>query len=305
VWYGHRAAGVTPPARMEGFTMRTIRRMEWLGLAAIVAFAVAGAGACGSSSPPANFLGDDASTSSSGSSGGSSSSGLGGSSGSSSGVTSSGSSGSSSGSSGGDDSGLSADSGDDGAATDGAPTDGAPTDASTVDGEGDTGAADGSPADSGSDGTAPEAGPKDAGLDSAAADGGPADAGHADAGPADAGHADAGSITLRILNFAAWCSVTVNGDTASTAFTITKSVPAGSTATIVAKPASTAFEIGPDPWFGVDQNDGGAAPGTDVGTGVNETSTVTVTAGANHCVSVCCQEPGNSPLPCPTTNPCP
>ena len=275
--------------------MRTIRRMEWLGIAAIAAFAVAGAGACGSGSSPANFLGDDASTSSSGSSGGSSSSGLGGSSGSSSGLTSSGSSGSSSGSSGGDDSGLSADSGDDGAATDGAPTDGAPTDASTVDGEGDTGAADGSPADSGSDGTAPEAGPKDAGLDSAAADG----------GPADAGHADAGSITLRILNFAGWCSVTVNGDTASTAFTITKSVPAGSTATIVAKPATSAFDIGSDPWFGVDQNDGGAAPGTDVGTGVDETSTVTVTAGANHCVSVCCEEPGNTLLLCPTTNPCP
>jgi hypothetical protein len=70
----------------------------------------------------------------------------------------------------------------------------------------------------------------------------------------------------------------------------------------VAKPASALFDIGADPWFGVDQNDGGAAAGTDMGSGLTETSTVTVTAGANHCVSVCCEEPGG--LPCPTTNPC-
>jgi hypothetical protein len=281
---------------MEGFTMRTIRRMEWLGLAGITALAVVGSGACGSSSPSDGSGDDDASTSSS--SGSHSSSGAGGSSGSSSGLASS----SSSGSSGDDDSSLpltdggddGGDGGDDSAATDGAATDSAPTEASTVDGGSDTGTPDASPADSGSDGTAPEAGPTDAGLDSGAHD----------AGPVDAGSVDAGSVTLRVVNYLGWCSVTVNGDAASTAFTITKSVPAGGTGTIVAKPASSAFEIGADPWFGVNQNDGGAAPGTDVGTGVNETSTVTVTTGANQCVAVCCQEPGNTPVACPTSNLC-
>jgi hypothetical protein len=76
-------------------------------------------------------------------------------------------------------------------------------------------------------------------------------------------------------------------------------------ATIVAKPASASFQIGTNPWFGVAQNDGGAAPGVDVGSGVTETTTATVVVTGNHCVSVCCQEPSNSPTPCPATNPCP
>jgi hypothetical protein len=34
-------------------------------------------------------------------------------------------------------------------------------------------------------------------------------------------------------------------------------------------------------------------------------ATVTIDEnGMTQCVSVCCQEPGNSPTPCPTTNPC-
>ena len=110
------------------------------------------------------------------------------------------------------------------------------------------------------------------------------------------------------MNFLSWCSVTVNGGTASTGATIMASVAPGSTATIVAKPASASFQIGPTPWFGVDQNDGGAAAGTDVGSGVTETSTATVTitsTGSTQCVSVCCQEPNNAPTPCPATNPCP
>jgi hypothetical protein len=58
----------------------------------------------------------------------------------------------------------------------------------------------------------------------------------------------------------------------------------------------------------VDQNGGSAAPGSDVGSGTSETSTALVTinqAGTSQCVSVCCQEPGNGPIPCPATNPCP
>jgi hypothetical protein len=114
-----------------------------------------------------------------------------------------------------------------------------------------------------------------------------------------------GDVTLTVMNFLSWCSVTVNGGTASTAGSMTTSVAAGSTATIVATPASSSFEIGADPWFGVTQNAGGAAPGTDNGSGTSETSTATVVVAGDQCVSVCCQEPGNSPTPCPSTNPCP
>jgi hypothetical protein len=113
--------------------------------------------------------------------------------------------------------------------------------------------------------------------------------------------------TLTVMNFLNWCSVEINGGTASTSGAVTASVLPGSVATIVAIPASSSFEIGTDPWFGVDENDGGAANGTDVGSGTSESSTAVVTisaTGTPACVSVCCEEPGNSPIPCPTTNPC-
>jgi hypothetical protein len=117
-----------------------------------------------------------------------------------------------------------------------------------------------------------------------------------------------GGGTLTVMNFLSWCSVAVNGGTVSTDATVTASVTPGSVATIVAGPSSSSFQIGTDPWFGVDQNDGGPASGTDVGNGTGETSEATVTitgTGTTQCVAVCCQEPGNSPVPCPTTNPCP
>jgi hypothetical protein len=108
------------------------------------------------------------------------------------------------------------------------------------------------------------------------------------------------------MNFLGWCSVTINGGAASTGETVAASVAPGSVATVIATPASSSFQIGADPWFGVDENDGAAASGTDVGTGTSETSKATVIVGENEttCVSVCCQETGNSPTPGPTTNPC-
>lgn len=117
----------------------------------------------------------------------------------------------------------------------------------------------------------------------------------------------AASVTLTVMNFLDWCSVSINGGAASANATVSATVTGGSVATIVATPASGAFQIGPDPWFGVDQNNGSAAPGTDVGSGTTETSTakVTISGSGTQCVSVCCQEPNNSPTPCPTTNPCP
>jgi hypothetical protein len=118
----------------------------------------------------------------------------------------------------------------------------------------------------------------------------------------------AGGTTLTVKNFLNWCAIEINGSTASTDAVVTASVTPGSMATLVATPASAAFEIGANPWFGVDQNAGGAAPGSDVGSGTSETSTAVVTinqAGTPQCVSVCCEEPGNGPIPCPATNPCP
>jgi len=116
-----------------------------------------------------------------------------------------------------------------------------------------------------------------------------------------------GPETLTVKNFLNWCSVEINGGTPSTGATLTVSVSRGSAVTLVATPADSSFEIGPNPWFGVDQNSGAAASGTDVGSGTSETSTAVVTinqTGAPQCVSVCCQEPGNGPIPCPATDPC-
>jgi hypothetical protein len=112
-----------------------------------------------------------------------------------------------------------------------------------------------------------------------------------------------GNVTLTVMNYLGWCSVSINGGAASTGSSVTASVAPGTTATIVALPASMAFAIGADPWFGVTQDDGGAAPGADNGTGVTETSTAMVAVTGNQCVSVCCGDaPGGTG--CPTTNPC-
>ncbi len=128
-----------------------------------------------------------------------------------------------------------------------------------------------------------------------------------DSAAVDSSNNDASAAaTLTVMNFLDWCSVSINGGTASTGATVTASVTSGSVASIVVSPSSSAFQIGTNPWLGVDQNNGGPAPGTDVGSGTSETSTATVTITKTaQCVSVCCQQPNNSPTPCPTTNPCP
>jgi hypothetical protein len=105
-------------------------------------------------------------------------------------------------------------------------------------------------------------------------------------------------VALTALN--SGCSVGIGSTPESNSNTQTICVAAGAV-TIKATPASSAFAIGADPWFGVDQNAGGAAPGTDKGAGA--TATVTVSSG-DRCVSVCCgSAPGGTG--CPTTNPCP
>jgi hypothetical protein len=123
-------------------------------------------------------------------------------------------------------------------------------------------------------------------------------------GAAPDGAVDGGNVTLTVLNFLGWCTVSINGGAASAGPSLAASVAPGSTATLVAQPASMAFVIGADPWFGVSQNDGGAAPGTDNdASGTAATTTATVVVTGNQCVSVCC---GDAPTGtgCPMTNPC-
>jgi len=62
-----------------------------------------------------------------------------------------------------------------------------------------------------------------------------------------------GVPTLTVMNFLRWCSVTINGGAASTGETVAASVTPGSVATVVATPASSSFQIGADPRFGVDE----------------------------------------------------
>jgi hypothetical protein len=162
----------------------------------------------------------------------------------------------------------------------------------------DGGSAGGTDASGPADSTAPEG-------DTGSPDTGAPDTGAPDTGAgADAASESGGDVTLTVLNFKSWCSVAINGGAASTAATITTSVVPGGKATIVATPASSKFVIGKDPWFGVTQNDGGAAPGTDKGTGTTETTTATVVPAGTTCVSVCC---GDAPAGtnCPTMDPCP
>jgi|GEM_PF-1112870 hypothetical protein len=171
-------------------------------------------------------------------------------------------------------------------------------------GSGASGSSSGVPVEAGSD--ASEGGSPETGVD--ASDGGGSEGAALDGGGDSAtpdGGVDGGSsnVTLTVMNYFGWCSVSINGGAASTGSSVTASVAPGTAATIVALPASMAFAIGADPWFGVTQNDGGAAPGADNGTGVAETSTAMVVVTGNQCVSVCC---GDAPTGtgCPTTNPC-
>ncbi len=149
--------------------------------------------------------------------------------------------------------------------------------------------------------SAKDSGGQDASDASSETDSGGQDASDASA---DAG-ADSG-VTLTVMNFDSWCSITVNGGTPITGGSGTATFAPGSKVTLVATADnSCSCQIGADPWFGVDQNDGGAAPGSDSGTpGVTE-ATVTIGTSSTQCVSVCCQLPGNGPPACPTVNPCP
>jgi hypothetical protein len=99
---------------------------------------------------------------------------------------------------------------------------------------------------------------------------------------------------LTVKNYDAWCTVGVNGGTATEAAEQTVCVQPGTiplTAT-----ANSGFELSASSWHDTD-NAGTIANGTD-------TSSITVTAGeSTKCVWVCCPFTGGTG--CPTTDQCP
>ena len=172
-----------------------------------------------------------------------------------------------------------------------------PHDASS-DSRSDGGSSSGTDGSSGSDGGSSSGSDGAPGDDSGMTDQGASSSG----GDGNNGCSASTPVALTVLN--SGCSVGVGSTPESNSNTQTICVAAGPV-TIKATPASTAFAIGADPWFGVDQNAGGAAPGTDTGAGATETTTATVTVSSgNHCVSVCCGSASGG-ANCPTVNPCP
>jgi hypothetical protein len=100
---------------------------------------------------------------------------------------------------------------------------------------------------------------------------------------------------LTVKNIDAWCSVSINGGTASAAASQTACV--SGTVTLVAMPASSEFELGTAPWH--DTN----STGTITGTGVSAKATTTVNvSGATQCAWVCC--PFTDGSGCNVTDPC-
>jgi hypothetical protein len=112
-------------------------------------------------------------------------------------------------------------------------------------------------------------------------------------------------VSLTVMNFKNWCSVSVAGGADSTNATETVCVAAG-TVKLDAKPASSTFELGSAPWTGTSGDKGSGDPGTMTGSGASAESatTVDVTSGSA-CVAVCCPFSSPAGTGCPTTKQCP
>lgn len=113
-----------------------------------------------------------------------------------------------------------------------------------------------------------------------------------------------GTTPLTVMNYEFWCTITVNGGSAMTVGSEVIAVEPGSIS-LVAKPASGMYEIGPAPWHDTAGDTGSGDPGTQAGSGSNETSTTSVTVGTTpKCVWACCPFSNNGGG-CPTTDQCP
>lgn len=111
-----------------------------------------------------------------------------------------------------------------------------------------------------------------------------------------AGCSGAQPVALTVLNFDAWCTVSVAGGTPSGAGSQTVCVADGSVA--LEATANTGFKLGK--WFGTSGDTGTGDPGTVTGTKSDAKVTV---SGTVKCVSVCC--PFADGTGCPTTKQCP
>jgi hypothetical protein len=176
------------------------------------------------------------------------------------------------------------------------------TEAGAMDSGSDVNLADSEPRDSGADVTVPEAGAIEAGIEAGTDAAGDGEAG-TDGGDLDA-TVDAGPscVSLTVLNYEVWCSVTVNGGAAFVADAATLCVPPGTEQ--LAAMALPDFELGPTPWHDTSGDHGDGDPGTLSGSDASTVSSTTVVVGdAATCVWVCC--PFDDGVGCPTTDQCP
>jgi hypothetical protein len=125
-------------------------------------------------------------------------------------------------------------------------------------------------------------------------DGGSDAAALSDASPSEGGSssgADASCTALAVYNFKSWCSVGISGATPVTSAMQSACLAPGSIP-LVAEPASSVFELGPDPWVHISGTGGTTTgiSGTIVGDGgVGSTSSTAVVLGSTAgCVLVCC-----------------
>ncbi len=128
------------------------------------------------------------------------------------------------------------------------------------------------------------------------------DAPATDAPAADATVDSPSGPILRMKNYFGWCSVIVNGGTASTVEEQDVAVTAGTIPVSVV--ALAGFELGPAPWHDTSGDTGTGDPGTVTGTGQSASNATTVVVGSTgKCAWVCC--PFTNGTGCPTTDQCP
>jgi hypothetical protein len=91
-----------------------------------------------------------------------------------------------------------------------------------------------------------------------------------------------------VNNYFSWCSISIAGGSFTALASQVVCVPPGSV-TLVAKPASSTFEIGSAPWHLTSGDNGSGDPGVQAGTGIDETSTTSVViSSGSKCVWACC-----------------
>ena len=109
-----------------------------------------------------------------------------------------------------------------------------------------------------------------------------------------------GTEQLTVKNYLNWCSVSVNGGSASSAAKQQVFVTPGQIA-LTASPL-TGFKLDANMWHHTTGDTGGTGEAGTV-TGTTSATTATVVAGSAKCVWVCC--PFTSGGGCPTTDQCP